>query len=287
MAAFDVTDSAMKGYGLVWQERRYLMRLAAFPILIKFVCSITVMMNGYDFDFVKQALLMLPSYFADGWVMSHLVRLIYLGQRWPFRPSGVPENDIAMLRDRAGGIMAGTVFFAVIEFLKTGFMGLLFMTAPPGALPGQNPPAGPVKPGTGEGASITDVAAQAQSSPYTAVAGIVMIIVTIWLVRYLWLYIPAAAGFSGRAYLKRVGGLAGSARLLGAWLICSVPVQVGFIIVATVLLAPLLGLGPQGLSPSGQFIMNAFRVVVDMVMALIVTAGMAFVIRNMFAAERA
>lgn len=287
MAAFDVTDSAMKGYSLVWQERRYLMRLAAFPLLIKFVCSMTVMMNGYDFDFTKQALLMLPSYFADGWVMSHLVRLIYLGQRWPFRPSGVPETDMAMLRDRAGGIMAGTVFFAVIEFLKTGLTGFLVMTAPPGALPGQDGSPAPVKPGADAGSSMGDVVAQAQSSPYTALAGIVMIIATVWMVRYLWLYIPAAAGFSGRAYLKKVGGLMGSVRLLGVWLICSVPVLVGFVILANILFVPLLGMGPQGLSPLGEFVMNALRVVVVMAMTMVTTAGMALVIRGMFTVDRA
>ncbi len=287
MAAFDVTDSAMKGYSLIWKERRYLMRLAAFPILIKFVCSMTVMMNGYDFDFVKQALLMLPSYFADGWVMSHLVRLIYLDQRWPFCATGVPEKDIAMLRDRAGGIMAGTVFFVVIEFLKTGLTGFLVMTAPPGSLPEKGMPAGPVQPDAAGGSSMADVAAQAQSSPLMAVAGVVMIIVTIWVVRYLWLYIPAAAGFSGRAYLKKVGGLMGSIRLLGAWLICSVPVLFGFVILANILLVPLLGYGPQGLSPLGEFVLNSLRVVVVMISTMITTAGMAYVIRNMFMASRA
>ena len=134
MASYNVTDSAMKGYALVWNERAYLFRLAIFPLLIKFVCAMTVIINGFEFDFVKQALLMLPSYFADGWVMSHLVRLIYLGQRWPFRPTGQPQNDMAMLRDRAGGIMAGTVSFALIEFLKTGMVGFMFIGAmPPGS----------------------------------------------------------------------------------------------------------------------------------------------------------
>lgn len=291
MASFDVTDSAMKGYSFVWSERRYLMRLAIFPLFIKFVCSMTVIMNGYDFDFIMQSLLMLPSFFADGWVMSHLVRLIYLGQRWPFRPTGVAENDIAMLRDRAGGIMAGTVFFALIEFLKTGLTGLLFMAAPQGAVPGQKTvvPAGTAPPGpmTGEGTGMADMAAQAQTAPYTALAGVLMIVVTVWMVRYLWLYIPAAAGFSGRAYLKRLGGLMGSVRLMGVWLICTVPVLFGFVIVANMLLVPLLGLEAGGMSPLAEFVMNVLRVFVIMLSTLITTAGMSFVIRNMFMNARA
>ena len=235
MASFDVTDSAMKGYSFVWSERRYLARLALFPVLIKFVCSVMVSVMGYDFDFIKQSFLMLPSFFADGWVMAHIVRLIYLGQRWPFRPTGKPEQDMAMLRDRAGGIMAGTVFFALIEFLKTGFTGIVLMSAPPGSMPGSTPgsvppaeipPATPhaIPPAMPEGMSVSEMASTAQGSPYTAILGLAMIVLTVWAVRYLWLYIPAAAGFSGRAYLKRVGGMLGSVRLIGVWLICTVPV---------------------------------------------------------------
>lgn len=266
MASYNVTDSAMKGYALVWNERAYLFRLAIFPLLIKFVCAMTVIINGFEFDFVKQALLMLPSYFADGWVMSHLVRLIYLGQRWPFRPTGQPQNDMAMLRDRAGGIMAGTVSFALIEFLKTGMVGFMFVGAmPPGSVPGQ-----------------VDVAAAAQTPTNlaTALAGLGLLAVTIWMVRYLWLYIPAAAGFSGREFLKRVGGFMGSIRLLGVWMVCSIPILFLFILVASAFMSPFHT--AAGVPPAVDFIMNTFRVAIIMITTLVSTAGMAYVIRNMF-----
>ena len=90
MAKYDAADCAVKAYGFVWGERHYLFKLAVFPLFIKLVCLVTVISMGYQFDFIRQSLLMLPSYFADGWVMSHLVRLIYLDQRWPVGagPSG-------------------------------------------------------------------------------------------------------------------------------------------------------------------------------------------------------
>ncbi len=268
MASYDVTDSAMKGYTLVWNERAYLFRLAIFPLFIKFVCATTVIVNGFEFDFIKHALLMLPSYFADGWVMSHLVRLIYLDQRWPFRPTGNAQTDMTVLRDRAGGIMAGTVFFALIEFLKTGLMGFMFVAAtPPGKTPAQLPEAVAATP-------------MAPSSPYTVLVGLALIVLTIWMVRYLWLYIPAAAGFSGREFLRRVGGLMGSIRLLGVWMICTVPILFGFIMVASMFLGPFQT--PQGLPPAAEFIMNGFRVVIVMLTTLITTAGMSYVIRGMF-----
>lgn len=295
MASFDVTDSAMKSYSFVWSERRYIARLALFPLLIKFVCSLLVSMNGYDFDFIKQSLIMLPSYFADGWVMSHLVRLIYLGQRWPFRPTGVPENDIAMLRDRAGGIMAGTVFFALLEFLKAGVMGMMLLSAPPGSFPKGEPSAvpdggdvtGPVTQGPQapalEGMSMGDMAHTAQSSPYTALFGLAMIVLTVWAARYLWLYIPAAAGFSGRAYLKRVGGMMGSIRLIGVWLMCAVPVLSAFVIFANIFLLPL-GLHQGG--ALGAFVLKGADVIIGMSIAILTTAGMSFVIRSMFIKDK-
>ena len=271
MASYDVTDSAMQGYALIWKERAYLLRLAIFPLLIKFVCATTVIMNGYEFDFIKQSLLMLPSYFADGWVMSHLVRLIFLDQRWPFRPTGNSQTDMATLRDRAGGIMAGTVCFALLEFLKTGLIGVMFMAAtPPGTTPEAMLAGGAVDP-----------AASTTSSPYTAVMGMALIVLTIWMIRYLWLYIPAAAGFSGRAFLRRVGGMMGSIRLLGVWMICSIPILFLFMIIASVLLGSYTA--TDDIPAALDFLMNGLRVTVIMLTTLITTAGMAYVIRGMFA----
>lgn len=268
MASYDVTDSAMRGYKLVWNERAYLFKLAIFPLFIKFVCAMTVIINDFEFDFAKQALLMLPSYFADGWVMSHLVRLIFLDQRWPFRPTGQPQRDMEMLRDRAGGIMAGTVCFALIEFIKTGLTGIMMMAAfPPGHVPGQLP-----------------VPEADPPSLQTALMGIGMIVVTVWMVRYLWLYIPAAAGVPGRAYLKRVGGMMGSIRVLGVWMICSIPLLFGFMLLASVFLS---GVQPgSDVPPAIDFVMNSLRVTVIMLTTLITTAGVAFVIRGMFEDKR-
>lgn len=269
MAPYNATDSAMKGYTLIWNERAYLLRLAFFPFFIKFVCAITVTINGYDFDFTKQALLMLPSYFADGWVMSHLVRLIYLDQRWPFRPTGNPQHDMAMLRDRAGGIMAGTVCYALIKFLTTGLSGIVFGIArPPGTAPGTLPPTPP------------EVPAEGPASLYTPLIGIAMIVLTIWAVRYLWLYIPAAAGFSGREYLRRVGGMMGSIRLLGIWMMCTIP-----LVVAASFLVP--GFDPrQPMTPAMAFVVNIIHSAISMMTALVTTAGVSYAIRSMFVPQK-
>lgn len=267
MAKYDVADCAVKAYGFVWGERHYLFKLAVFPLFIKLVCVVTVISMGYQFDFIRQALLMLPSYFADGWVMSHLVRLIYLDQRWPFRPSGNQERDLASLRDRAGGIMAGTVFFALIEFIKTGFTGVMYVMAPP---PGVGP------------APVTDVAAQAHIHPAMGFLALALVFFSVWSVRYLWLYIPAAAGFSGRDYLKRVGGLMGSIRLLGVWMMSAIPLLFGFFIVMSFLLSPFRDQAGNA-EPFIEFIQSILRTVIEMIIMLVTTSGAAFAIKAMYA----
>lgn len=267
MAKYDAADCAVKAYGFVWGERHYLFKLAVFPLFIKLVCLVTVISMGYQFDFIRQSLLMLPSYFADGWVMSHLVRLIYLDQRWPFRPSGNQERDLANLRDRAGGIMAGTVFFALIEFIKTGFTGIMYIVAPP---PGIGP------------APVADVATQAPIHPAMGLLALALVVFTIWSVRYLWLYIPAAAGFSGRDYLKRVGGLMGSIRLLGVWMMTAIPLLFGFVIVTGLLLSPFRDQAGN-IDPFMDFIHNILRAAIDMIIMMVITTGIAFAIKSMYA----
>lgn len=273
MVPRNVTDSAMKGYELVWNERRYLFQLAIFPLFIKFVCAMTVISNGLEFDIEKQALLMLPSFIADGWVMSHLVRLIYLEQRWPFRPTGQAQRDAAMLQDRARGIMAGTVCFTLIEFLKTGFLGWMRNIVMPGGVP--------LSQVEQVQTATTDVQEPTQMA---MVVALVMTGATFWAVRYLWLYIPAAAGFSGRDYLRRCGGMMGSIRLLGAWMICSIPI----ICLSALLMGFLLGpfVGPEGLPPGLTFVKHSLLLVVHTMAGLLTTAGLAYVIRDMFAPEK-
>ena len=95
MASFDIIDAAGRGYSKVWEEKTYLYQLAVIPVVIKFVCYLTIQALDWEENFIRQALVMLPSYFADGWMLSHFVRLIFLDQRWPFKPSGDPEKDMA------------------------------------------------------------------------------------------------------------------------------------------------------------------------------------------------
>lgn len=253
MAGFDVTGSVSFGYRFVWSERRYLLYLAAVPLLIKFICNMTIIMLGWRTEFIRQALILLPSYFADGWMLSHLVRLVFLGQRWPFRPGGNRDMDMNMLQDRARGIMAGTVSFAVIEFLLAGFVDAVY----------------------GLGAATFQEGRTQDPTFMTSMSITLVMLLFILMFRFLWFFIPAAINYSLSRYARDTAGFRDSMRMVAAWLLCFVPTFFFF----SFFLAPAFLGGEKTVTK--DFIEGFLTVTLDTIIALIATAGMAYGIRGM------
>lgn len=250
MASFDIMGAAHAGYKLAWAERHYLLRLAAVPFLIKALCFTLVLILGWDGDFIRTALVMLPSYFADGWLFAHLTRLVCLGQRWPFRPTGDTGRDMRVLQDRALGIMRGTLTFVVIRFLMNGATALLY------------------------DAQLGDAAMDAQEvNPGLLAAGVALLVFFIWVFRFFWFYIPAALNYPLGRFVRDLGGYTVSFHLIGVWLLCFIPFFFGFGFVLSVLHAVS---GAAADSASMTFLANILRVLLDTLVGILSTAGVAY-----------
>ncbi len=261
MAHFDITEATVTGYQRLWAERRYLVRLAAVPFLIKTVCLMTVLALGWETDFLRQAIILLPSFFADGWLLAHVVRLVFLDQRWPFRPSGKEEEDMRNMQDRASGIMRGMVMFAVIKFLLAGFTAGLFAFSQAGIDP-----------------------AQQEVSIGTAVIAVMILLAAVWGFRLFWLYIPAAVHWPLHNYMRALGGFTASWPLIGTWLLCYVPLFLATGFVAS-LISALLQAG--GHEAAVIFVAALLRVVLDTVVAILTTISIAAGLRHMVEAHSA
>lgn len=261
MAPFDVIEVAGKGYTLVWEERRYLARLAIVPVVLKLVCFTVVIALGWQEIYLRQALVMLPSYFVEGWLLSHLVRFIFLGQRWPFRSTGDEEKDRSVLQDRAQGIIGGTVFYVLIRFLQNGLFAFVrIYGAPP---------------------DITPAATSVQEpSMMIFMLAVVMLVITIWAFRFFWLFIPAAVNYPVRQFVRGLGGFSTSIHMIGTWLICFVPlVFVLFIVTAQVL--SVSGGDISSVPAVLDFAISIFQVIVDTLVIIITTAGIAYAVGSM------
>jgi hypothetical protein len=256
MASFDIMAATSFGYRTAWRERNYLVYLAAVPVLIKFICHMTVAMLGWQDQFMRQGMIMLPSYFADGWMLSHFIRLIFLEQRWPFRRTGDEAQDRAALQDRARSILGGTLAFVVVEYLMAGFVDAFYQ--------------------------LSLVLAESQTPPSNGVSMLMALGAAslIWLFRYFWFYIPVAVQYPLPYFSMALRGFRTSLYMLGTWLGCVVPGVMLYNMLG-MLLIPRPASGEHGMG--AEFIAGILNVTLDTMTLLIVTAAMAYAIRAMIA----
>lgn len=201
MASFDFVDVTIAGYREAWRERHYLVRLAAVPVLVKFICVMATVVLGVSADFIKQALICLPYFFTEGWLLVHVVRLHFCGQRWPFRSSGNAVEDEKILQVRFRAVMAGLLVYVLLCLAESGLMQLVLPLI-------QVPPD------------------QAATAP--AAGGLFLLLLAVgmlWAVRLNWLYIPAALNYPMGRYLRDLGGLWISFPMIGVWLMSVVPLS--------------------------------------------------------------
>ncbi len=267
MAKFDIVESVGHAYRFLWSERRYLMRIALVPILVKLACDLTVELFNYDTVFIRQALVMLPSYFMDGWLLSHVVRFALFGQRWPFRAGGHNggNNDVQLMQDRAQGLLTGTATYAATRFLSMGALTLVSKLVTP------------LAPAAGHAGAASDLKSGA------LLASILLIFGGVWAFRVLWLFIAAAANVSMMGFLKRISGFATSFYMIGAWLIAFMPLLLASTLVTSVLILPFAAPGAMSASPVAAAITLIVGVFADTLIEIVTTFAMAAGVRPFLA----
>lgn len=258
MASFDLINAVGQAYQTTWRERKYLLRMAVIPLLVKYICyALSVAYVGTD-NILRLSLIMLPAYFLEGWLLAHWARTIILNHRWPFRPSGDAKKDMAQLQERGRGILSGTIAFTLINLLMAGYFAFFISYIP------------------------MDMAANSaaqEADPVVAVIGTVMLISTLLLFRFIWLYIPLAVNFSLKKYTQKLKRISITFNMIGLWLVCFVPA----VVLMQFLGGLITGVVGEGEVPLLlQEILVFVRVALDMIKNLLVTAGMAYAFIELF-----
>ena len=235
MSGFDIISAAGNGYVTVWREREWLLRLAAPVLFVKILCMGAISVLGLDQNFVRQAVIMLPSFFIEGWLCVHLVRLIVFGERW------------TALQD-SQNIRAGMLVFVLMKFVLSGLAALVSISG-----------------------HAEDITAARNPAPALAsfLPAILVFAATIWSFRYLWLYIPMAVGQPIRDFLRMLGGFMISLNLIGAWLIGFVP----FILVLGVVSGILIPPETPSLSVPVTALLLLIQAAIDTATTLVTTAA--------------
>ena len=254
MASFDMILAVGHAYQRTWLERSYLMRMALIPLLIKYICyTISLTYIGPD-NIIRVSLVMLPAYFAEGWLLAHWARTIILGHRWPFRPSGDEKADLVQLHERGRGIVSGMVAFTLINLLMAGYFAFFMSYIPLDMDP-------------------------KTADPKIAGIGIFMMVSSLLLFRFVWSYIPLAVNYPFQEFVKKMKSLGPTFPMIGLWLVCFVP---------PVMALQVLGGLLQSLAVEGDVAVIAdaltmfVRVSLDMVKNVLCTAGMAYAFIEFF-----
>ncbi len=252
----DVVESVDYGYRFLWREQSYLMRIAAVPLVIKMICLLVLVGIGWERDFIRSALVMLPAYFAEGWMLAHLIRLVFYDQRWPFQPTGDQAQDRMLLQDRIFGVTGGALFYVLIKFFLSGFMAFLAYVQ--------------------VAVVQTEPITQGEPPPMAVAAAFLILMTTLWAFRFVFLYIPASAGLSVRSLVLHRKSFLISLQMLGMWLISFVP----FAMLLLLLTSGLVGSG-ESVSVANRFLIIIIQSVCDTAIAIVSTMAIASGFRKM------
>ncbi len=255
---FDIIECVGYAFQRTWEERAYLLRLSLFPIVIKILCYYAALLYVEPRDILRLSLFMIPAYFAEGWLMAHWARTIMTNHRWPFTPSGDLSNDRAEIKQRSNGIINGTVAFVGVNFLMAGFFATVFEILP------------------------LDINPE-DADPMIGLFALFVIIAMFLLFRFTWIYIPLSVGVSFKKYLKISHSMRFNFSLIALWLVCFIPP----VILMQFLGGLILTAGGEGdPSPALEIILSLIRVLFDTLKNLLVTAGIAYALLEIFKCKK-
>lgn len=266
MAHIDILPATIKAYRTAWDERSYLLRLAAIPFLIKLFCfSMAISYAGQPEDHLRFTLIMIPALMAEGWMVSHFVRLLVFGQRWPFRPTGNLEADLAVLAVRARGVLSGMIVFVLANMALGALMAFVGVYIMP-YLP--------------EDSANT---AAVEIPGHIAFISFVMVIAIFWGFRLMWMYIPYAVGMDWRSYLTPLRGAMTSFHMIALYFLCFVPLFLGMVLLKG-LFAPIVQ--SIGGDAGASVLMVLVTVLADTLKVIFVTGGMTYALMEIFKQEK-
>ncbi len=258
MKSQDVITAAGYGYTRVWDDRHYLIRLGGVPFFIVSIIQILAITLAADAPLMRQGLLLLPSFFATGWFLVQYTRTLLLGEYWPYRPAPQADGDVDVqsLVARARGILSGILTFVVMSMVKFMLFG--------GFLAGAEK-------------SYTTGNMHPEPDPKMFLPALILMIATIYAVRFIWLYIPTSVLVRPGDFLRKIGGFKASFHILTLMMVCMIPPTIITYVVASILLGgvPLL----QAASPVLTIIVLLSQFV-DMMVWAIATAAMACLMRD-------
>ncbi len=250
-SSFSILRAVRNAYAFVGREWKYLLRLSLLPMgvsgasqLFLFYQSIDVAAGGRIITTFESYAWNLPATLLLGWFMFHETRLLLLGERGEALPANA--EYLALRR------VSMKISILIWALFNMGWSGLL-----------------------GYHEWMAGVQLQDQSF-WPVGLGAVLVGAFFWSLRFSVAHILAAVDYPVRQYVRQVDGLGISLRLAGMWLLASIPVLMGFILLAEILVPDVKSINDPSLG-----VVVALGGPLSLLVAAILNAAGGFALREM------
>ena len=236
-------------------------RIALVPLVIKLVSFVLISALDMDEAYLRQGLLLIPSYFADGWLVAQLIRLAIFKETWPAMLSGDRKKDMGLLHMRFRAIMSATIIYVLLKLVLSFLSGVIMQGSTLAQYQSEPPP---------------------EPSSWAFVVGILVIAFTVWAFRFLWLYIPAAMGYPLKDFLKRIAPYRVSIYMIATWFLCFIPLAIIFMMVSEVLVSAFPGAEAAQASEAYKYSMVCVQAVLELLITIVSSVAMAYGIYGLY-----
>lgn len=216
-----------------------------FPVFaVKILSFALIVLLGIEDNFLRQGLVLLPSYFIEGLILSRLLR---------------KEFDAP---DVSSNIYGGAIVYVLIKLVVACVAGLAMDS----------------RVEMGENYTPPEPSLASFFLAFTILAFV------FWGFRFLWLYIPVVFGYRMLFFLEKAHGYGFSFTILGVWLICFIPLGFTLASIAEILYGVFpQEAGPEGVEDSDAYVYSllALQALVETTVATITTMAIGSGIHQM------
>lgn len=274
---FNMMDAAGYGFYRVWVERSYLLKLMMIPLIIKFACMISVMALGLEGNTLRQGLIMFPGIIAEGWVLAQFLRTLLKNERWPtVLPNNIDDKLLDKLLTRARGIIASILAYALIG-LSAYFIRYITFGLVTGDF-GANSPTSSEEISTmlnevdGDGKGF-------QMNPALFLPLLGLTVLMFWAFRLMYVFIPLSVLMPIKDYLKALGGMMASVKMLVLYFCTMTPIMFVTIMISRVVFTTADNLGEVG-DGTGRFVMMFVAMFAEILVALVSTTAFVYAMKD-------
>ncbi|MEM7618815.1 MAG: hypothetical protein AAF244_05495 [Pseudomonadota bacterium] len=261
MARFDFVEASASGYRFLMHHHADIGRIAMVPLSIKLTSFLIITALDLDENYLRQGLLLIPSYFAEGWLVAQLIRLAIYKEQWPVVLSGDQKKDLQKLSVRFRSIMSATIVYVLIKLALAVISGLVMH---------------------GEVMHGAERPEAMEPTSGAFLFAMIFVLFVVWAFRFIWLYVPVALDLPMKMFLKRIRAYQTSIYMMGTWLLCFVPLAIIFIMISEFFLNIFPPLENGDNSEIYKYAMVSFQAVLELMITIVSSIGMAHGIHSLF-----